>query len=103
MFRRNFAGRGLMERLCPIFIVATIASATAGTAKAEASFEIYGTAQADYIQDFDRVDPNWASTLRPSKIAVPSGQFGSNGQSILSVKQSRFGVKGNAPVEGGED
>ncbi len=30
-------------------------------------FEIYGFAQADYIQDFKRVDPNWADTLRPSE------------------------------------
>ena len=66
------------------------------------SMELYGTAQADYIQDFNRVDPNWASTLRPSKIAVPEGVYGSNGQAIISVKQSRFGVKGTSQVEGGE-
>ena len=77
--------------------------ALAGTAQAASDMEIYGTAQADYIQDFNRVDPNWASTLRPSKIAVPEGTYGSNGQAIISVKQSRFGVKGTAPIEGGEE
>lgn len=67
------------------------------------SMEIYGFAQADYIQDFNRVNPDWVSTLRPSKIAAPAGIYGSDGQAIISVKQSRFGVKGTAPVEGGEE
>ena len=74
-----------------------------GTARAQAAYEFFGSAQADYIQDFNRVDPSWESTLRPSKIAVPEGQFGGNGQAIVSVKQSSFGVKGTAPIEGGEE
>ncbi|MFL5785046.1 MAG: DcaP family trimeric outer membrane transporter [Bacteriovoracaceae bacterium] len=65
----------------------------------EKKFEVYGFTQADYIQDFKRVDPAWESTLRPSKIPTQTGQFGSNGQAIISVKQSRFGVKGALPVE----
>lgn len=62
-------------------------------------FEVYGFAQADYIQDFRRVNPAWESTLRPSKIPTQSGEFGSDGQAIISVRQSRFGVKGNLPAE----
>jgi hypothetical protein len=64
------------------------------------SFEIYGFAQADYIQDFKRVDPAWQDTLRPSRIPTTEGQFGSDGQAILSIKQSRFGVRGSNPVGG---
>ncbi|HKD46730.1 MAG TPA: DcaP family trimeric outer membrane transporter, partial [Rhizomicrobium sp.] len=64
------------------------------------TFNIYGAAQADYIYDVDRVDPNWEDTLRPSKIPTANNPdaFGSNGQSSLSVKQSRFGVNGDVPV-----
>jgi DcaP outer membrane protein len=62
------------------------------------SFEIYGFAQLDWIQDTKRVDPNWQDAFRPSKIAAPEGEFGTNGQSDLSVKQSRFGVKGTLPT-----
>ena len=69
---------------------------------ANTRFEIYGFAQADYIQDFNRVDPAWTDALRPSKIPTTEGEFGSNGQSLLSVKQSRFGVQGSEPV-GGHD
>jgi len=64
-------------------------------------FEIYGFAQADYVQDFKRVNPAWDDTLRPSKIPTHS-EFGSNGQSIISVRQSRFGVQAQQPV-GGHD
>lgn len=64
-------------------------------------FEIYGFAQADYVQDFKRVNPAWDDTLRPSKIPTHS-EFGSNGQSIIGVRQSRFGVQAQQPV-GGHD
>jgi hypothetical protein len=62
------------------------------------NFEIYGFAMADWIQDTKRVDPSWQDAFRPSRIAAPEGEFGSNGQSSLSVKQSRFGVKGVLPT-----
>jgi hypothetical protein len=66
------------------------------------SFEIYGFAQADYIQDISgRLDPSWDDAFRPSKIGMDE-QFGGDGQSSISVKQSRFGVKGSMPTgEGG--
>ena len=62
------------------------------------SFEIYGFAQLDWIQDTKRVDPNWMDAFRPSKIATPEGEFGTDGQSSLSVKQSRLGVRGSLPT-----
>jgi len=62
------------------------------------SFEIYGFAQADYIQDIGgRLDPNWDDAFRPSKICF-DGACGEDGQASLSVKQSRFGVKGTMPT-----
>ena len=54
-------------------------------------FEIYGFAQADYVQDFKRVNPAWDDTLRPSRIPTEEGVFGSDGQSIIGVRQSRCG------------
>lgn len=63
-------------------------------------FEVYGFLQTDYIQDFKRVNPDWDATLRPSRIPTEDGQFGSDGQAIVSVRQSRFGVKGDLPTEG---
>ena len=64
------------------------------------SFEIYGFAQADYTQDFNRVNPAWDDALRPSKIPTVDGQFGEDGQSSISAKQSRFGVQAQQDIAG---
>jgi hypothetical protein len=76
-------------------------SAQAADASGEKSFEVYGFAQLDYIQDFNRVDPNWEDTLRPTRIPTSGEPFGSDGQAILSVRQSRLGVKGSMPTDMG--
>ena len=72
-------------------------------ARAESKpLEIYGFVQMDAIYDFNRVDPDWASTLRPSKIPITcpgDPGCGQNGQTIMSVRQSRLGFKGNAPTD----
>jgi hypothetical protein len=64
------------------------------------NLELYGFVQLDAIQDFKRVNPDWDATLRPSRIPTESGQFGGNGQSIFSVRQSRFGAKATGMLAG---
>jgi hypothetical protein len=64
------------------------------------NLELYGFAQLDAIQDFKRVNPDWEATLRPSRIATTGGQFGSDGQSIFSVRQSRLGAKATGMLVG---
>lgn len=80
-------------------MLASIANAQVGEEKSEKKFEVYGFVQSDYIQDFKRVDPNWDATLRPSRIPTESGKFGTDGQAVLSVRQTRFGVTADLPVE----
>ncbi|GAA0646522.1 DcaP family trimeric outer membrane transporter [Brevundimonas lenta] len=68
-------------------------------------FEIYGFGQVDFIYDFNRVDPAWEDAFRPSKIPTENDAFGSDGQTSISVKQSRLGVRasgeaGGRPYEG---
>src|SRR5512137_2412873 len=80
---------------------ALLASVPAVAEDAGRSFEIYGFAQADYIQDIGgRLDPNWDDAFRPSKICI-DGACGTDGQASISVKQSRFGVKGAMPTGSG--
>jgi DcaP outer membrane protein len=62
--------------------------------------EVYGFVQLDAIQDFKRVDPDWDATLRPSRIPTTDGQFGGDGQSIFSVRQSRLGAKATGTMAG---
>ena len=79
---------------------AAVLASLAGSARAQdtKSFEVYGFAMADYIQDFNRVDPAWEDALRPSKIPTTEGRFGGDGQASVSIKQSRFGVRANVPA-----
>lgn len=62
--------------------------------------EIYGFAQLDAIQDFNRVNPDWNATLRPSRIPTTKGQYGSDGQSVFSARQSRLGGRASGEVAG---
>jgi hypothetical protein len=84
-------------------VCSLLAGAAAGQrahAQDPPAFEVYGFAQADYVQDFFRVNPAWEDTLRPSRIPTTKGQFGDDGQAIVSIRQSRFGVRGNTAVGG---
>jgi outer membrane DcaP-like protein len=86
-----------------VVAVAALALAAPGATPALAQsdtphVEVYGFVQADYIQDFNRVDPAWNDTLRPSKIPTTDGQFGEDGQASISAKQSRLGVLMNFPT-----
>ncbi len=62
----------------------------------------YGHVQLDAIHDFKRVDPTWESTLRPSTIPTVDGTFGSDGLTIISVKQTQFGFKGQTATPMGQ-
>ena len=61
------------------------------------TFKIYGFAQLDVIGDLKRVQPDWKDTLRPTKIPTQPELYGPNGETSLSVKQTRFGVWGRSP------
>ena len=96
------AHRRKMHRPLLLAATALAGASAAGLAQAQdgPSFEVYGFAQVDFIQDFDRVDPDWEATLRPSKIPTTKGQFGDDGQSTFSVRQSRLGVQASQELGG---
>ena len=80
-------------------------------AKAEdARIEISGHVMLDAIYDFDRVDPDWNSTLRPSKIPVycPDNGLpreagcGEDGETVFSIRQTKLALKGFFPTDLGE-
>jgi DcaP outer membrane protein len=98
--RKLLKSNGLLMAGLPAAVSAVLLASAPAVAEEEAgrSFEIYGFAQADYIQDLEgRLDPDWDDAFRPSKIGIDE-QFGSDGQASVSVKQSRFGVKGTMPT-----
>jgi hypothetical protein len=60
--------------------------------------EVYGFAQADAIYEFNQSNPDWFDVNRPSRLPASDGQFGRDGRTWLSARQSRFGVKATIPT-----
>jgi len=93
--RKAMTSKGFLAAVVSVALLAAAAARAEDTGR---SFEIYGFAQADYIQDIGgRLDPDWDDAFRPSKICF-DGACGEDGQASISVKQSRFGVKGTMPT-----
>src|SRR5689334_20708545 len=83
-----------------LLLAALLPAASMAAETSRPSFEIYGFGMVDYIQDFKRMPSSWDATLRPTKIPAPEGSAGGDGQAILSVRQSRLGVRGSVPAGG---
>jgi len=64
--------------------------------------DIYGFAQLDLGYDVKTNDPNWFDVNRPSKLPSFAGEFGRDGRTYASVRQTRFGVKGFEPTAWGD-
>ncbi|WP_051313782.1 DcaP family trimeric outer membrane transporter [Sporocytophaga myxococcoides] len=57
------------------------------------SMSIYGFAMGDAGYNFNNIDPLWFDVVRPTKLPAYKNQFGSDGNTFFSVRQSRLGVK----------
>src|SRR5215467_3241620 len=79
---------------------ARIASAQKDTS---IKIEIYGFAMADAIFDFKTNNPDWFDVNRPSKLPAFDDEFGHNGHTWFSARQSRFGTKATIPTPNGPD
>jgi len=83
-------------------VVAPNVQAEEGAPNADkARLEVYGHVMLDAIYDFNRVDPDWNATLRPSTIPVNcpgDAGCGNDGEMIMSVRQTKFGFKGFVPT-----
>jgi hypothetical protein len=88
-----------MRRSIAIAVLAlSLLPAAARAQERKPTFEVYGFAMVDYIQDFDRMPSDWDATLRPTRIPTAEGSLGSDGQAIFSARQSRLGVRGSFPA-----
>jgi hypothetical protein len=69
----------------------------------QSELEIYGFAMLDIGYDFGKIgDPLWEDVERPTKLEAFPNEFGRGGRTFVSVRQSRFGVKGTTPTSAGE-
>ncbi|MEX2962277.1 DcaP family trimeric outer membrane transporter [Microbulbifer sp. TYP-18] len=68
----------------------------------EMSLEIYGSAHADFIYDFQTNDPDWFDVNRPSKLPSFPGEFGRDGHFYASVRPTRLGLHVTTPTDCGK-
>lgn len=66
------------------------------------AMEIYGFIMLDGGYNFKQIDPNWFDVVRPTKLPAHPNQFGTDGNTYMSVRQTRFGVKNYFPTCLGE-
>jgi hypothetical protein len=75
--------------------------ADAQSKQAKPFLDIYGFAMMDAGYDFNQVDPDWFDVVRPVKLPSYKNEFGADGNTYFSVRQTRFGVKSETPTSMG--
>jgi len=66
--------------------------------QAKGFLDIYGFVMMDAGYDFKQVHPDWFDVVRPTKLPSYENEFGANGNTYFSVRQTRFGVKSEVPT-----
>jgi len=102
--RTHEVAGGVRGKWIPIACVVLCATWTvfAQADESKNRLDIYGFAMLDIGYDARQVDPNWFDVVRPTKLPAFEDQFGNDGRTYASVRQSRFGVKGFFPTRAGE-
>jgi hypothetical protein len=62
------------------------------------SMELYGYMMTDAGYNFNSIDPNWFDVMRPSKLPSYKNQYGPDGNTFFSVRQTKFGIKTSTPT-----
>ncbi len=65
-------------------------------------FQIYGFVMTDAGYDVNQINPDWYDVLRPTKLPTYKNQYGTDGNTYFSARQTRFGVKSFTPTDMGE-
>lgn len=74
----------------------------AAAAQEGTTFDLYGYVMMDVGYDTKQVDPIWYDVLRTTKLPSFKDQFGADGNTYFSVRQTRFGVKSLTPTDYGD-
>jgi len=63
---------------------------------------IYGFAMMDAGYNNKAIDPDWFDAQRPTKLESFNNEFGKDGSTFFSVRQTRLGIKTSTPTQMGE-
>ena len=78
------------------------AEETAETDETGPRFELYGYAMTDAGYRSGQIDPDWFDVMRPTKLPAYKDEYGVDGNTYFSVRQSRLGVQSWLPAKAGE-
>jgi len=83
-------------RLKPLLIVALLFGSIHAMSQDDSlkSMDIYGFVMTDAGYNANAIDPNWYDVIRTTKLPAYKNQYGPDGNTYFSVRQTRFGVKG---------
>jgi hypothetical protein len=88
-----------------MLLAGVLSPARAEDADAEAESEkrlrLYGFVMTDAGYRTGQIDPDWFDVIRPTKMPAFEDEFGEDGETYFSVRQTRFGVESWLPT--GED
>lgn len=78
-----------------LILLANTLKAQVQTQKEESRrvMDLYGFAMMDAGYNFDQIHPDWFDVIRTTKLPSFKNEFGTNGNTYFSVRQTRFGVK----------
>ncbi|HEY4670442.1 MAG TPA: hypothetical protein VIG78_00125, partial [Gemmatimonadaceae bacterium] len=71
-------------------------------AQSETKITVYGFAMMDAGYNANQIHPDWYDVIRTTKLPSFKNQYGPNGNTYFSARQSRLGVKGLIPTDLGE-
>jgi DcaP outer membrane protein len=83
----------ILIRITGVFLLFVTCNLHAQDAEKKDRMEIFGFIQMDAGYNFNQTDPNWFDVVRPTKLPAYSNQYGTDGNTFLSVRQTRLGIK----------
>ena len=83
-------------------LLLAVSPAAAQAQDAKTSMEIYGFAMLDFGHNFNQIHPDWFDTVRVTKLPSFEDEFGEDGNSFFSVRQTRLGVRSTTPTDLGD-
>jgi DcaP outer membrane protein len=105
--RSRAAARHLTVRNAIPFLLAMLLPATGAAqgndqAASNPRLELYGYVMTDAMYQWKQSDEAWFDVLRPTKLPAGEQQFGRDGRTWFSVRQTRFGAKSHLSTDLGE-
>ena len=83
-------------KFCPLFIIFLfLSNGNLSAQKINNELELFGFVMTDAGYNFNTIDPDWYDVMRVSQLPSYKNEFAPDGKVFFSMRQTRFGVKGN--------